>query len=91
MKSQKLQFLLKKELGVDIQEGEHDSIDDARATLLLYKKHRVEWEEELRKKDHFKHKKHGKWSVCSDTLSCQKKVTHLAGNFESSFVPNNYG
>lgn len=37
-------MLLKKEFGESIQEGEHDSVEDARGALLLYRKHRVEWE-----------------------------------------------
>ena len=44
-----------KEYGLSLQEGEHDSVDDARATLLIYKKHRAEWEESL--KNHKKQKK----------------------------------
>ena len=44
---QKLQILFKKEYGIPIQNGEHDSVDDARATLLIYKKHRIQWEESL--------------------------------------------
>ncbi len=43
-------MLLKKEFGESIQEGEHDSVEDARGALLLYRKYRVEWEKEVMKK-----------------------------------------
>jgi len=36
-------------LGMEIQEGKHDSADDARAAMLLYRAQRTEWEKELRK------------------------------------------
>lgn len=38
---QALRVLAKKELGLDIQSGEHSSVDDARAALYLY--HKVGW------------------------------------------------
>eukprot|EP00939_MAST-03C_sp_MAST-3C-sp1_P001363 g1363.t1 len=47
---QKLKKLTAEILGVDIQGGEHDSADDARAALLLYYKFRKEWEASLRRK-----------------------------------------
>ena len=50
-RSQKLRVLLRKEYGEWIQEGEHDSIEDARAALLLYRKHRVEWEKRILNKN----------------------------------------
>lgn len=37
-------MLVRREVGEAIQEGEHNSVDDARATLLVYRKHRSEWE-----------------------------------------------
>ena len=49
-RSNKLSLLLKKEFGESIQEGEHDSVEDARGALLLYRKYRVEWEKEVMKK-----------------------------------------
>ncbi|KAI8475493.1 MAG: ribonuclease H-like domain-containing protein [Monoraphidium minutum] len=45
---QALRQLAKKELGLDIQEGEHSSVDDARAALYLYHKVRREWERAVR-------------------------------------------
>jgi RNA exonuclease 4 len=47
-KPQALRQLAKKELGLDIQEGEHSSVDDARAALYLYHKVRREWERAAR-------------------------------------------
>lgn len=47
---QKLKKLTKEILGVEIQEGEHDSADDARAALALYYKFRKEWEIHFRKR-----------------------------------------
>ncbi|KAJ8602538.1 hypothetical protein CTAYLR_008343 [Chrysophaeum taylorii] len=40
----KLRELAKQYLGLDIQGGEHSSVEDARAALLLYLKHRPSWE-----------------------------------------------
>jgi RNA exonuclease 4 len=34
--------------GITIQEGEHSSVDDARAAMALYRMHRKEWERELK-------------------------------------------
>ncbi|KAI8835134.1 ribonuclease H-like domain-containing protein, partial [Chytridium lagenaria] len=39
-----LRVLAKKLLDVDIQAGEHSSVEDARVAMLLYKKVKVEWE-----------------------------------------------
>jgi RNA exonuclease 4 len=39
-----LRRLAKQILGVGIQKGEHDSAEDARAAMLLYKKYKNEWE-----------------------------------------------
>ena len=39
-------------LGDALLSVEHDSVDDARAALLLYKKHRSEWESSLKKEKH---------------------------------------
>lgn len=38
-------------LGVQIQKGEHDSVQDAQATMKLYVKERVKWEKSLSKSD----------------------------------------
>jgi RNA exonuclease 4 len=45
---QALRVLAKRELGLDIQAGEHSSVDDARAALYLYHKARREWERAAR-------------------------------------------
>ena len=37
-------------LGIDIQTGEHDSIEDARSAMQLYMLYRKKWEMELRSK-----------------------------------------
>eukprot|EP01127_Copromyxa_protea_P012640 TRINITY_DN3315_c0_g1_i2.p1 TRINITY_DN3315_c0_g1~~TRINITY_DN3315_c0_g1_i2.p1 ORF type:complete len:182 (+),score=50.38 TRINITY_DN3315_c0_g1_i2:467-1012(+) len=42
-----LKVLTQKVLGIDIQAGEHDSGEDARAALLLYKKFKPEWEKQI--------------------------------------------
>ena len=34
--------------GLEIQKGEHSSVDDARAALLLYKKFAKQWEREVK-------------------------------------------
>lgn len=47
---QKLKKLTSELIGVEIQKGEHDSGDDARAALLLYYKFRKEWEGTMRKR-----------------------------------------
>lgn len=37
-------------LGIDIQSGEHNSIEDARAAMQLYQLFRKKWENDIRKK-----------------------------------------
>lgn len=44
----KLRDLAKEHLGLTIQEGEHGSVEDARAALALYAHFRNDWEAELR-------------------------------------------
>ncbi|CAG8509949.1 3919_t:CDS:2 [Funneliformis caledonium] len=44
-----LKKLAKNVLGINIQEGEHDSIEDARASMILYRHRQAEWEEYLKK------------------------------------------
>lgn len=36
--------------GIAIQEGEHSSVDDARAAMALYRQHREQWERDLRRR-----------------------------------------
>ncbi|PSC76702.1 RNA exonuclease 4 [Micractinium conductrix] len=44
LKPRALRHLAQEQLGLAIQEGEHSPVDDARAALYLYLKHRKEWE-----------------------------------------------
>jgi len=46
-----LRDLARQHLGLEIQKGEHSSVDDARATLALYKKFAKKWEGALRRAD----------------------------------------
>lgn len=59
LKSRKLRDLVKENLNMDIQvEGEaHDSTDDARAAMELYKHFRTSWEKEIEKKSSSNNKK----------------------------------
>lgn len=43
-----LKKLSEMELGIAIQSGAHSSVTDARATMALYRLHKVEWEKSLR-------------------------------------------
>ena len=45
-----LKSLVKKHLGYDIQLGEHDPLEDARAALYLYLKEMKAWEEKAKKR-----------------------------------------
>ncbi|KII95459.1 hypothetical protein PLICRDRAFT_48417 [Plicaturopsis crispa FD-325 SS-3] len=42
-----LRNLVKQEMGMVIQSGEHSSVTDARATMAIYRLHRKEWEKGL--------------------------------------------
>ncbi|CAG8489475.1 16427_t:CDS:2 [Acaulospora colombiana] len=44
-KTPSLKRLAKEELGMTIQEGCHSSVEDAQACMMLYKKHRSQWEQ----------------------------------------------
>ena len=46
--SRSLRELCAQHLGLEIQAGEHSSVDDARAALLLYQKNAVAWERAIR-------------------------------------------
>lgn len=48
-KAPALRNLAKSELGLDIQTGEHSSVEDARAAMLLFQKEKAGFEEENRK------------------------------------------
>ncbi|KAK4705748.1 RNA exonuclease 4, partial [Phenoliferia sp. Uapishka_3] len=43
-----LKTLAKLVLGLDIQSGEHSSVDDARATMAIYRSQKTAWEDALR-------------------------------------------
>jgi RNA exonuclease 4 len=45
-----LKKLAKTLLGIDIQEGEHNSVHDAQVTMRLYTMYRKQWESELKKR-----------------------------------------
>ncbi|KAH8728570.1 RNA exonuclease-like protein [Phaeosphaeriaceae sp. PMI808] len=45
-----LKLLAEKLLGVEIQTGAHSSVEDARATMALYRLHKTEFEAEIRQK-----------------------------------------
>ncbi|KAF8873942.1 ribonuclease H-like domain-containing protein [Infundibulicybe gibba] len=47
-----LRNLVMQELGVKIQEGEHSSVTDARATMAVYRLHKKEWEKPPQKPTH---------------------------------------
>jgi len=49
LRPRKLKDLAEECLGMEIQGGKHDSGEDARAAMLLYRAQRVEWEKEIRK------------------------------------------
>jgi len=55
-KTPSLKLLAYKILGVQIQQGEHDSITDARTALRIYQLHQTQWDQEVRSKAGNKHK-----------------------------------
>nr|XP_024384936.1 RNA exonuclease 4-like [Physcomitrium patens] len=52
-----LQHLASLHLGAKIQEGEHNSVEDARAAMALYQRVKDEWERSLREKNNKSHEK----------------------------------
>ncbi len=55
MKPRALRHLANEQLGLVIQEGQHNPVDDARATLYLYLKHKKAWEASLTRGRHTPH------------------------------------
>ncbi|SCV68010.1 BQ2448_131 [Microbotryum intermedium] len=75
-----LKTLSKLVLGVDIQSGEHSSIDDARATMAIYRSQKTAWEDAARTKS--------KPLLVYATTEALKKIER-EGGIES--VPKNGG
>uniref|UniRef100_F1LB96 RNA exonuclease 4 n=1 Tax=Ascaris suum TaxID=6253 RepID=F1LB96_ASCSU len=48
-KTPSLKLLAKHILGIDIQQGEHDSISDARIAMRIYVMHKKKWETDIRR------------------------------------------
>ncbi|XP_029652240.1 RNA exonuclease 4 [Octopus sinensis] len=46
-RSPSLKILAQRELGLRIQQNDHNSVTDAQATMAIYKKHRRNWERKL--------------------------------------------
>ncbi|KAG0230462.1 3'-5' exonuclease [Actinomortierella wolfii] len=46
-----LKKLAQEILGIKIQQGQHSSVEDARVTMLLYRKHKDDWDASLAKND----------------------------------------
>ena len=51
-----LRKLVKEHLGMEIQQGQHSSVDDARAVMALYKKHKAQWESEKKRIEYRRNK-----------------------------------
>ena len=67
-----LRRLAYKLLGLKIQGGEHSSVEDAQATMAIYRLVEKEWEEDLKKQGAGKMKKRkskGAKAVCDQTIS----------------------
>ncbi|KAI8588613.1 ribonuclease H-like domain-containing protein [Geranomyces variabilis] len=45
-----LRKLAKELLAIDIQKGEHSSVEDAKVAMLLYRKERVQWERTIKRR-----------------------------------------
>ncbi|PPQ98998.1 hypothetical protein CVT24_003480 [Panaeolus cyanescens] len=66
-----LRNLVKEQLGLTIQSGEHSSVTDARATMAIYRLHKTEWEKNSR---HL-HNKTTAQSLTSSSTSSKRKRT----------------
>ncbi|KAI8904044.1 ribonuclease H-like domain-containing protein [Gorgonomyces haynaldii] len=49
-KARALRLIAKDELGLDIQSAQHSSIEDAKAAMAIFRKHKNQWESSLRHK-----------------------------------------
>lgn len=76
-----LRFLVRQELGIAIQEGEHDSVTDARATMALFRLHKKQWESKF-KLPPTPMKTKSKCNSTSTSLdtACSPKVASPAGS-----------
>lgn len=48
-KASKLKHLAKEQLNMDIQDGEHSSVDDAIAAMMIFKQHKKDWDTTAKK------------------------------------------
>lgn len=74
MKPQALRNVVLQELGMVIQNGEHDSIQDAQAVLSLYNKHKVAWEKWAARM--LKHSKNARYGSSSKSSLSVTKTKH---------------
>ncbi|KZO92237.1 ribonuclease H-like protein [Calocera viscosa TUFC12733] len=77
-----LRKLIQLELGLDIQEGEHDSVTDARASMALFRLHKDSWDRSLPASHHLlakdqkgKHAVPGKGKDDEDSTGGRKGIS----------------